>query len=101
MLSLWESNRKSLMLDNIESNLKKLIAAYEMQRARADRTEKEGVQCKEDLAVAKDKIKELEDRIDNLKLRSVLAPSGQENAEAKSSIQKLIAQGDKALEMLQ
>lgn len=89
------------MLDTIESNLKKLIAAYESQRDRADRAEKELERCKDELAVAKDEIKQQEETIDSLKMRTMFAPSEGGNSEAKAGIDRLIAQIDKALELLQ
>lgn len=89
------------MLDSIESNLRTLIAAYETQRDRAEKAEKELEKCKMELAVANDNIKELEDKVGSLKMRTMFAPSDGKNTEAKAGIDSLIAQIDRALELLQ
>lgn len=88
------------MLENIQNNLEKLISAYETQLQRADKAETELEGCKTSLKVAEDKIKELEEKINNLSLRTVFTSSRDDNAQAKAQIDSLINEIDRALAML-
>ena len=89
------------MLQDLESNIKKLISAYETQKIRADKLEAELLKCGKTVETAENKIKQLEDKVDSLSLRSVFASSIGENSEAKARIDSLINEIDKALALLQ
>lgn len=88
------------MLENIQNNLEKLISAYETQMQRADKAETELEGCRKSLTLAQEKIKELEEKIDNLSLRTVFTSSRDDNAQAKAQIDSLINEIDRALAML-
>lgn len=89
------------MLEQLQNNLEQLIAAYEAQRERADRLEAEVEKYKKAGEVADNRIKELEDKVDNLSLRSVFVPVAGAGNDARAKIDSLIEEIDKALAMLQ
>lgn len=89
------------MLQNLENNLKTLISAYEEQKFKADRLEKDFAAVRNQYETARLKIKELEDKVDSLNLRNAFTSSAGENSEAKARIDALIAKIDDALELLQ
>ena len=88
------------MLQDIQENIEKLIAAYEKERGRADALEAELEKCRTQLGAAQIKVKVLEDKVDKLGLRNVFSSEGTDNKEAKAQIDKLIKRIDACLEML-
>lgn len=88
------------MVQNLQENLEKLICAYETQKARANKAEAELEQCNRKLADISDKNKQLEEKIDNLSLRSVFTSSQTDNGQAKARIDRLIKEIDNALALL-
>lgn len=88
------------MLENIQNNLHKLISAYESQLHRANKAEAELEGYRKSLQDAKEHIKELEEKIDNLSLGTAFTSAHTDNAQAKAQIDSLINEIDKALEML-
>lgn len=89
------------MLQDFENNLKTLISAYEEQKFKADRLEKDFAAIRNQYETARLKIKELEDKVDSLNLRNAFTSSAGENSEAKARIDALIGKIDDALELLQ
>lgn len=88
------------MLQSLENNINALVAAYETQKNRADVLEKELQSVRASEEEARNKVKELEEKVDSLSLRSVFTNTSGENTEAKRKVQMLIEQIDKALELL-
>lgn len=89
------------MIQDLQNNLEKLISAYETERSRAAKAEAELEQCRKSLADTKEKNKKLEEKIDDLSLRSVFTSSAADNSQAKVRIDRLINEIDKALALLQ
>lgn len=89
------------MLQDLENNLKTLISAYEEQKCKADRLERDFDALRKQYETARLKIKELEDKVDSLNLRNAFTSSAGENSEAKARIDALIGKIDDALELLQ
>lgn len=88
------------MLENLKNDLKILISAYETQKERAEKAEKELELCRARFEEANTKVKELERNIGNLSLKSVFTSTYADRTEAQAGIDKLIKEIDKALEML-
>ena len=89
------------MIQDLQANLEKLISAYETQKGRADRAEAELEECRKTLEDTKEKNKQLEEKIDNLSLRSVFTSSPADGRDAKARIDRLIKEIDNALALLQ
>lgn len=88
------------MIQDLQQNLEKLISAYETQKGRADKAEAELLECRKALENTRSKNKQLEEKIDNLSLRSVFTSSRTDNKEAKARIDRLIKEIDNALALL-
>lgn len=89
------------MLGDLRTNIEKLISAYEGQKNRAENLEAEVEKYKGRLESANKKILELEDKVDSLSLKSAFSSFAGENEQARAKIDKLIAEIDNALELLQ
>lgn len=88
------------MLEDIKSDIKKLIAAYEREKAENERISIELKSSNEQLLTCKKQIIELYRQIDNMKLKNAfLATSG--DAGAKAKIDRLIKDIDKCLALLE
>ena len=88
------------MLEELQNNLQILISAYETQKARADKAEKELEKCRAGIEEANTKVKELEGNIGNLSLKNVFTSSSADRTEAQARIDKLIKEIDTALALL-
>lgn len=88
------------MLEELQNNLNILISAYETQKERADKAEKELKRCRARFEEANTKVKELEGNIGNLSLKNVFTSSSTDKTEAKARIDKLIKEIDTALALL-
>lgn len=89
------------MIQDIQANIEKLIAAYESKAARCEALQRELDRCRSAEDAYKKRIKELEDRVDNLDLRSVFTYSGADNSRSREAIDSLIKEIDAALALLQ
>jgi len=89
------------MVKDIQSNIEKLVAAYEAKAARCETLEKELAKCRNAEDTYKKRITELEDRVDNLDLKSVFSYSGTDNSRSREAIDSLIKEIDAALALLQ
>lgn len=88
------------MLEEIRTNFQKLIALYESEKQRADALASQLTQAQEKTVEYKKQITELNQQIDNLKLQSAFAASG-DNTVAKESISKLIREIDKCIKLME
>ncbi|MBO4475714.1 MAG: hypothetical protein J5737_03225 [Bacteroidales bacterium] len=88
------------MLEEIKTNIDKLISLYENQKQRADALAAELQQCREELAACKAHASELDSRIDNLKLQYAFSGAG-DPAEAKARITKLVREIDRCIKLLE
>lgn len=88
------------MLEDIKSNITRLIAFYEGEKQRADSLESSLRESAAQIEQYKAQITELNSRIDNLKL-SMAFTGGGDNEVAKSRIEKLIREIDKCIKMLE
>ena len=88
------------MLEEIKTNIEKLISLYETQKRRADSLEAELEKCRADLAACKAHAGELDAQIDNLKLQYAFSGAG-DPAEAKARISKLIREIDRCIKLLE
>jgi len=89
------------MIQDIQANIEKLVAAYESKAARCEVLERELGKCRSAEDAYKNRIKELEDRVDNLDLKSVFTYSGTDNSRSAEAIDNLIKEIDAALALLQ
>lgn len=88
------------MLEEIKSNIDKLIALYETQKQRADELEAMLSESTAELAACKEQITELNKQIDSLKLTGAFTSTG-DNSAAKERIEKLVYQIDKCIAYLE
>lgn len=88
------------MLEEIRNNFQKLVSMYETEKQRADALAEKLVHCEEKSKLYKEQITELNQQIDNLKLRSAFTAGG-DNSVAKASIDKLVREIDKCIKALE
>ena len=88
------------MLEDIKSNIAKLISLYENEKQRADALAEKLAQCEEQSKTYREQITELNRQIDNLKLASAFTAEG-DNRVAKDRISKLIREIDKCIKLLE
>ncbi len=88
------------MLEEVKTNIEKLISLYETQKMRADALDAELQKCRAELAASKAHSGELDAQIDNLKLQYAFSGAG-DPAEAKSRIAKLIREIDRCIKLLE
>ena len=88
------------MLEDIKSNIEKLISLYETEKQRADALQAQLDGSKAEIAACKDKISDLDGQIDNLKLQYAFSGTG-DPALAKERITKLIREIDRCIKLLE
>ena len=88
------------MLDTLKQKITRLIAAYESQKAECDRLSKELEQYKQQNEAYAKQIIELEREIDNRKLAGAFM-AGNDNAESKKKIDRLIKEIDKCISLME
>lgn len=88
------------MLEEVKSNIEKLISLYEKEKQRADALSAELEQCRAQLKDNKDKMLDLDAQIDNLKLQYAFSGAG-DPALAKERITKLIREIDRCIRLLE
>ncbi|MBO6169590.1 MAG: hypothetical protein J6O51_06420 [Bacteroidales bacterium] len=88
------------MLEDIKTNIEKLISLYETEKQRADALQAELEQSRADIASCREKIVELDSQIDNLKLQYAFSGAG-DPALAKERITKLIKEIDRCIKLLE
>ena len=88
------------MLEELKTNIEKLVSLYETEKQRADALAAELEQCRAQLKVNKDKMLDLDAQIDNLKLQYAFSGAG-DPALAKERITKLIREIDRCIRLLE
>ena len=88
------------MLEDIKSNIAKLVAQYEAERQRADNLAERLAQSEEKCLKYKEQITDLNQQIDNLELRRAFQAAG-DPAESRERIAKLIREIDKCIKLLE
>lgn len=88
------------MLEDIKTNITRLIALYEGEKQRADALESSLRGSEALIEQYKAQITDLNSKIDNLKLSMAFTGRG-DNELAKARIEKLIREIDKCIKMLE
>ena len=88
------------MLEDIKSNISRLIALYETERQRADTLAARLSESEEKAVRYREQITELNQKIDSLGLSNAFV-GGNGNAVAKERIEKLIGEIDKCIKLLE
>ncbi len=88
------------MLEDIRSQVERLIALYENEKQRADSLAAELASRKEELARCKEQTAELDAQIDNLKLQYAFSGAGDPML-AKERITKLVREIDRCIKLLE
>lgn len=88
------------MLENVKTQLKRLIAAYESEKQQRMQLETELDAVREQNDAFGKRIVELERELDNLKLKGAFTASG-DNAGAKRKIDGLIKEIDKCISLME
>ena len=88
------------MLEEIKSNIARLVAQYEAERQRADGLAERLAQSEEKCLRYKEQITELNQQIDNLELMRAFQAAG-DPAESRERIGKLIREIDRCIKLLE
>ena len=88
------------MLEDIKSNIAKLVAQYEAERQRADNLAERLAQSEEKCLKYKEQITDLNQQIDNLELMRAFQAAG-DPADSRERIAKLIREIDKCIKLLE
>lgn len=88
------------MLEDIKSNIAKLVAQYEAERQRADTLSERLAASEEKCLKYKEQITDLNQQIDNLLLLRAFQASG-DPADSKERINKLIREIDRCIKLLE
>lgn len=88
------------MLEDIRSNIAKLVAQYEAERQRADSLAERLALSEEKCLRYKEQITDLNQQIDNLELMRAFQAAG-DPAETRERIGKLIKEIDKCIKLLE
>ena len=88
------------MLDDIKSNIAKLISLYEAEKQRADSLAEKLARKEEEVSVYKEQITDLNQQIDNLNLMTAFGVFSEPSL-AKDRINKLIREIDKCIKLLE
>ena len=88
------------MLEDIKSNIEKLISLYETEKQRADALQAQLEQSREPIAAYKEKVTDLDGQIDNLRLQYAFSGAG-DPVLAKERITKLIREIDRCIKLLE
>ena len=88
------------MLEDVKSNIAKLIALYEAERQRADTLAGKLAASEEKNLKYKEQIADLNQQIDNLDLLRAFQAAG-DPAESKERIARLIREIDKCIKLLE
>ena len=88
------------MLEEIKSNIARLVALYEAEKQRADALAARLSESEEKAGHYREQIAELNHKIDNLGLSGAFM-GDKDNTVAKERIEKLIREIDKCIELLE
>ena len=88
------------MLEDIKSNIEKLISLYETEKQRADALQAQLEQSRETIAAYKEKVTDLDGQIDKLRLQYAGSGAGDPGL-AKERITKLIREIDRCIKLLE
>lgn len=88
------------MLEDIKSNIAKLVALYEAERQRADDLAGRLAASEEKCLQYKEQITDLNQQIDNLELMHAFQAAG-DPTESKERIAKLIREIDRCIKLLE
>ena len=88
------------MLEDIKSNIAKLVAQYEAEKQRADTLAGKLATSEEKCLQYKEQIADLNQQIDNLDLLRAFQAAG-DPAESKARIDRLIHEIDKCIKLLE
>ena len=88
------------MLEDVKSNIARLIALYEAERQRADTLAGRLAASEEKCLQYKEQIADLNQQIDNLELLRAFQAAG-DPTESKARIERLIHEIDKCIKLLE
>ena len=88
------------MLEEIKTNIDRLISLYETEKQRSAALEEELGKCRGELEGCKARISDLMSEIDDMRLREAFSGSG-DPALAKARITKLIREIDHCIKLLE
>ena len=88
------------MLEGIKTDIEKLIALYESERAERKQLQEELARSKADNESCRKRIEDLEQQVDNLQLSKAFGVTGDGSA-AKEKIERLIKEIDKCISLLE
>ena len=89
------------MLDTVKQNIKRLIAAYEAEKAQREQLQAALDQANARNEACRKQITELERQIDNLKLAEAFKAGSEGSPEAKKKINSLIKEIDRCISLLE
>lgn len=94
------ANNHDILYNELEKKIQFIISKYESERANVEELRSKLAVYKQELEFSNNKIKELEQRIDNLQLIEAFKTSSADVKEARQNIGKLIREIDKCIMLL-
>lgn len=91
---------REILLNDLTKKIELLISKYEQVRAENATLSSKLAKCREELETSNNKIKTLEQKIDNLQLIEAFRTSKGDVKEAKHNISKLVREIDKCIALL-
>lgn len=89
------------MFEDIRTDLKKLIAAYEKADSENRKLKAQLADSEKKMDAYKEQIIELNNQIDNLSLKAAFTSQSSDNSEAKAKIAKMIKEIDKCISLME
>lgn len=91
---------REILLNDLTKKIELLISKYEQVRAERNELSSKLAKCKEELENSNNRIKNLEQKIDNLQLIEAFRTSKSDVKEARQNIGKLVREIDKCIALL-
>lgn len=88
------------MLEAIKTDIERLIAAYESEKAAKAALQAELAKSRETVATYEKQIDELKKKVSNLELQSAFTGSSGDNEAARKKVEKMIKEIDKCIALM-
>lgn len=87
-------------INSLKKKIQRIISGYELTASENVRLSSELEKCREEINISNNKIKDLEQKIENLQLIEAFKASTQDVKEAKYKINRLVKEIDKCIALL-
>ena len=94
------TNDKEELVNNLQTNIKKLLSLYEKQKETINVLKHANSEISEKLSRKEEEFGKLEAKFNNLKLTKALLPKGEDAQQAKLKVTSLVREIDKCIALL-